>query len=190
LNKELSSHLYYEKFRSYFAGATGSLKERLEDLKLISNGTAIDEVSERLAGKNNRCHSIGEACKVIYSELCEYDWALRVNEEISELQRSTMGDDHINVARTYNNIGDKLRDQDKPEQASELHTKALTICQKTAWENPMLADTYTSMAKIIANVYSNLAIRLRKLEKSLTLHEKRSLRYAKNYQGTRTRVLK
>jgi hypothetical protein len=41
LDKKLKSHVYYEYFRSYFAGATGSLKERLDDLKLISDGAAV-----------------------------------------------------------------------------------------------------------------------------------------------------
>lgn len=41
LDKSLQSHDYYEYFRSYFAGATGSLEDRLEDLKAIINSGAV-----------------------------------------------------------------------------------------------------------------------------------------------------
>jgi tetratricopeptide (TPR) repeat protein len=164
LDKELTSHLYYEYFRSYFAGATGSLKERLEDLKLISNGTAVDEAFlNDLLSKTVDVTRLERLAKLFYSQLCEYDWALRVNEEILELQRNTIGDDHIDVASTYNNMGDILRDQGKPEQASELHTKALAICQNTTWEKPMLADTYNNMANAL--YYQG------KLEEALSLYE-------------------
>jgi hypothetical protein len=36
LGKELGFHQSYEYFRSYFAGATGSLEDRLGDLELMS----------------------------------------------------------------------------------------------------------------------------------------------------------
>jgi tetratricopeptide (TPR) repeat protein len=166
LNKELNSHMYYEHFRSYFAGATGSLKERLEDLKLISNGTAVDEAFlNDLLAKAVDVTRLDRLAKLFHFQLCEYDWALRVNEEILELQRITIGDDHIDVASTYNNMGDILRDQGKPEQALELHTKALAICQKSSGEKPlsMLADTYTNMANAL--YYQD------KLEEALSLYE-------------------
>ena len=42
LDEDLHSHSFYEYFRSYFAGATSSLKDWLAVLKLISDRGAID----------------------------------------------------------------------------------------------------------------------------------------------------
>ncbi|CAJ1946549.1 unnamed protein product [Cylindrotheca closterium] len=43
LEKQVHSHQYYEYFRSYFAGATSSLQERLDDLKLIDEGFSLQD---------------------------------------------------------------------------------------------------------------------------------------------------
>ena len=42
-SKQLHSHHYYEDFRKFFAGATDSLKDRLEDLEMSGEGGVLDD---------------------------------------------------------------------------------------------------------------------------------------------------
>jgi tetratricopeptide (TPR) repeat protein len=132
LEKSLESHKYYEFFRSYFAGATDSLKERLDDLKAISDGSDVDEeFLSRFLEKTTNVSRLQRLARLFYDTLCECDWAYQVFGSV-RLQRGSLGDCHVEAAQTYNCMGEILRDDGKSERAIELHQKALDICTESA----------------------------------------------------------
>ncbi|CAJ1968958.1 unnamed protein product [Cylindrotheca closterium] len=152
LENTLESHKYYEYFRSYFAGATDSLKERLDDLKAISDGSDVnEEFLSRFLEKTKDVSRLQRLARLFYNTLCEYDWAYQVYEHVLELQFGSLGDCHVEVAQTYNCMGEILRDDGKSELAIELHQKALDICTESALEagSQVWADTYNQMANAL-----------------------------------------
>jgi tetratricopeptide (TPR) repeat protein len=134
LDKELKSHDYYEYFRSYFAGATSSLKERLEVLKLISHGGAIDDAFLRelleTSGDEERLERLGVLFR---DQLCEYHWALQVYGKLFEIHVRKNGVRHPKVANTLSDIALVLKEQGKLDEAMELYTASLEICKERFW---------------------------------------------------------
>jgi tetratricopeptide (TPR) repeat protein len=151
INTQLKSHVYDEYFRSYFAGATDSLKNRLDDLKAISHGGAVDEsfLHELLENSTDevRLENFGDLfCK----QLCEYHWALELYRKALEIKKKILGEDHLDVADTYNMMAIVLRSQGKLDDAMELYGKALEIKKKTLGEDHSdAAGVYNNMANVL-----------------------------------------
>jgi hypothetical protein len=78
MDTQLKSHVYYEYFRSYFAGATDSLKDRIDDLKAISHGGAVDE---------SFLHELLE--NSTHVRLCEYHWALELYRKALKIKKKS-----------------------------------------------------------------------------------------------------
>jgi tetratricopeptide (TPR) repeat protein len=135
MDTQLKSHVYYEYFRSYFAGATDSLKDRIDDLKSISHGGAVDEsfLHELLENSTEevRLEKLGDLFR---KQLCEYHWALELYRKALEIYKKILGEDHLDVANTYNNIANVMESHGKLEDAMELYRKALKIKKKTLGE--------------------------------------------------------
>ena len=76
-----------------------------------------------------------------------------------------LGDDHPDVADTYNNMAVVYRNQGKYEEALAMHEKALSIyLKKLGDDHPDVADTYNNMA----GVYDKQG----KYEEALAMYEK------------------
>mmetsp|Transcript_20466 Transcript_20466/g.50163 ORF Transcript_20466/g.50163 Transcript_20466/m.50163 type:complete len:605 (+) Transcript_20466:98-1912(+) len=189
LDEELHSHQYYEYFRSYFAGGNDSLKDRLEDLKLIAGGGGggmtttttdssalirlLEEGFDRDVLINLPSHSylLQEArLDLLASYFChdlgEYKVALQLYIKLLEVRLIRSGPRHTAVRTMYNHIANIFRDQGKDDSAMTLYRRCLGMEQKLldTEQHTNIATTYKNMA----HVHYHRG----ELEKALQLYEK------------------
>jgi tetratricopeptide (TPR) repeat protein len=82
-------------------------------------------------------------------QLCEYHWALELYRKALEIYKKILGEDHLDVANTYNNIANVMESHGKLEDAMELYRKALKIKKKTLGEEHWsVASTSNNMANV------------------------------------------
>jgi tetratricopeptide (TPR) repeat protein len=174
MDTQLKSHVHYEYFRSYFAGATDSLKDRLDDLKAISHCGAVDEsfLHELLENSTDevRLEKLGDLFR---DQLCEYHWALEFYRKALEIKKKTLGEEHSDVANAYSNMAVVLRSQGKLDDAMELYRKALEIKKKTLGEDhSSVAETYNNMGLVLLDSQGNLDDAMELHRKALEIKKK------------------
>jgi CHAT domain-containing protein/tetratricopeptide (TPR) repeat protein len=80
----------------------------------------------------------------------EYVKAERCYQQVLELRRQALGEEHLETARAYNNLAGTLRDQGKYAAAQPLLDRALAICRKVLGEEHReTARTYGNLATIL-----------------------------------------
>ena len=135
------------RFSLDFDSAAYYIKERAS----LFNSTNIDFLNE--AGDFFRDYA------------CIYDEALLFYEKALELTKKEYGENHVDVATSYNNIASVYNSQGKYDEALELYNKALNILKSILGENHVyVAYTYNN----IALVY----VKQGKYEKALELYNK------------------
>jgi tetratricopeptide (TPR) repeat protein len=151
LNSELESHHYYEYFRSYFSGATTSLKERLDDLTMIGRGGELDDYLLHQLLERNEDEGRLERLGVLFEfSLCEYYWALGVYGRLFELRMQMHGPSHPLVAKTYIKLANVLQKQGKLDESMELYKASHAINTRTHGEEHLsVASIYDSMAMVL-----------------------------------------
>mmetsp|Transcript_38221 Transcript_38221/g.92488 ORF Transcript_38221/g.92488 Transcript_38221/m.92488 type:complete len:931 (-) Transcript_38221:16-2808(-) len=161
LSKELKSHTYYEYFRRYFAGATDALGGRLNDLKLISEGAALDEsFLTKMLEETSEEDRLLRLADLFDKQLCEHDWALRVLGRLLDIRIQQYGSDHYIIADSYNRLGDVLQKKGNLDEAMEAYEKALSVF------TGILKEGHSDFSGIIAEVNSVLRP-LAKLQEAL-----------------------
>jgi tetratricopeptide (TPR) repeat protein len=144
LDTELDSHKYYEYFRRYFAGATGSLNERLDDLTLISQGALVNKsFLNDLLEKSTDVERLERLANLFEKQLCEYDWALRVYGKLVELQSANLGANHPLTGGLYSNIADVLQSKGSMEESLNMYRKSLDICLRS------LGETHPAIVRLM-----------------------------------------
>jgi len=172
LDKELNTHLHYEYFRSYFAGATGSLKELLDDLKFVGEGAGTGEsFLDDLLAKSEDVIRLQRLAKLFETQLCEYDWALKVYNRILSIQQVKSGSStNTEVASTYRSMGSILREQNQLNGSMEMYLKALVIQRKLfGSEHLEVGITYKKMADVLY-FQEELDDAMEMYEQSLSIH--------------------
>jgi len=151
LDKMLKSHEYYEYFRHYFAGATHSLKDRLDDLKLISQGGDLDDyLLNELLERNENERRLERLGVLFEFSLCEYHFALGVYGKLFEIRLKKHGPRHPLVAKAYTNMANVLQKQGKLDEAMELYKASQEVNKRTHGEkHKSVANTYEHMAMIL-----------------------------------------
>ncbi|KAL3941946.1 MAG: hypothetical protein SGBAC_003774 [Bacillariaceae sp.] len=151
LTKSLHSHDFYEYFRKYFAGATESLKDRLEDLKMIGEGGVLDDaILKTLLEKGLDEDRLQRLGRLFRDQLCEYNWALRAYGKLLELQMENYGPESPVVADSYKDIAMVLNEQGRLTDAFELLQASLGIQIKIYGNTHIsIADTYRRMAMVV-----------------------------------------
>ena len=84
----------------------------------------------------------------MYKRLGEYNQAKELHEKALIIRKKIFGEDHADVATSYNNLASVYDSLGEYNQAKELHEKALIIYKKIFGEDH--ADVATS--------YNNLAL--------------------------------
>ena len=69
----------------------------------------------------------------LYESLGEYNQAKELQEKALTICEKIFGEDHADVAISYNNLALVYKSLGKYSQAKELHEKALTISKKIFW---------------------------------------------------------
>ena len=122
----------------------------------------LDDTSTgALARKGRVLNVTGE----VYHRLGEYNQAKELHEKALIIRKEIFGEDHADVATSYNNLALEYKRLGEYNQAKELHEKALIIRKKIFGEDH--ADVATS--------YNNLALVYRRLGEynhAKELHEK------------------
>lgn len=82
-----------------------------------------------------------------------YSQALAIRQQILELHRSVLGDDHPDTAASYSNVVGNLYAMGKVAEALPLAQKALAIDQNVLGENdPITARSYNNVAMMLSGL--------------------------------------
>ena len=124
-------------------------------------GNLDDNSTGAFARKGRVLNVSGE----VYHSLGEYNQAKELHEKALIIRKTIFGEDHADVATSYNNLASVYNSLGEYNQAKELHEKALVIRKKIFGEDH--ADVATS--------YNNLALvhnRVGEYIQAKELHEK------------------
>ena len=66
----------------------------------------------------------------MYHSLGEYNEAKELHEKALIIRKKTFGEDHADVATSYNNLALVYQRLGEDDQAKELYEKALIICKR------------------------------------------------------------
>ncbi|CAJ1957636.1 unnamed protein product [Cylindrotheca closterium] len=151
--KELSisshSHHYYEFFRKYFAGATDTLTDRLEDLKIVAGGDKLDGAFlNQLLEETGDLERLKRLADLFGDFLCEFQWTNKVYAKILKQQLADASqEDSFNIAMTINNLANNFQQQGKLKEAYSMYEQVLQL-NKTAFgeDHASIAVTLTNMA--------------------------------------------
>ena len=64
---------------------------------------------------------------IVYKNQGKYEEALAMYEKALSISLKKLGDDHPDVATTYNNMANSIQDQGKYDEALAMYEKALSI---------------------------------------------------------------
>merc|ERR1712023_529940 len=82
----------------------------------------------------------------VYDDQGKYDEALAMHEKSLSIRLKKLGDDHPDVASTYNNMANVYQKQGKYEEALAMYEKTLLIdLKKLGGDHPLIADTYENI---------------------------------------------
>ena len=86
---------------------------------------------------------------VVYKNQGKYPEALRMHEDVLEFRLKTFGPEHLDVAKTQNNIAIIFRQQGKYPEALEMYQKSLATKEKVlSPENLDVAATYGNLGNM------------------------------------------
>lgn len=121
----------YSFFRKFFAGATSSLKDRLDDLKFIYVGGTLKLLLENaMVPDENRLIRVASLFDI---HLCEWNLALRGYIKLAKLRRDKYGEEHELVADPYSAKAAVLLKLGKQKDASIAFAVALQIYTRKLW---------------------------------------------------------
>ncbi|CAJ1966754.1 unnamed protein product [Cylindrotheca closterium] len=148
---ELDSHSLYEYFRKYFAGATGKLKERLGDLKLVGGSEIMNsENLQDLLDETNEEYRLNRLATLFREYLCEFGVAFRVYCRLLHLQLEQYGEVHITVASTYYRMGRVLAEQGRLSEALKLYKVALRMFKEIhGKDHPTVPATFNDIGCVL-----------------------------------------
>ena len=108
----------------------------------------------------------------VYHRLGEYNQAKELHEKALIIRKKIFGEDHADVATSYNNLASVYYSLGEYNQAKELHEKALVIRKKIFGEDHAnVATSYNNLASVYNSLGEyNQAKEL--LEKALTIRKK------------------
>ena len=85
----------------------------------------------------------------VYNRLGEYNQAKKLHEKALMIYKTILGEDHADVATSYNNLASVYDRLGEYNQAKELHEKALTIFKKIFGEDHAdVATSYNNLASV------------------------------------------
>ena len=122
----------------------------------------LDDIS---AGAFARKGRILNVTGLVHHGLGEYNQAKELHEKALIIRKKIFGEDHADVATSYNNLASVYNSLGEYNQAKELYEKALTIRKKIFGEDH--ADVATSYNNL-ASVYNSLG----EYNQAKELHEK------------------
>ncbi|KAM7445597.1 hypothetical protein ABFA07_005863 [Porites harrisoni] len=90
---------------------------------------------------------------VIYKNLKEYNQAKELHEKALMISKKIFGEDHADVAGSYDNLASVYNNLKEYNQAKELREKAMTIRKKIFGEDhAVVASSYNNLASVYYNL--------------------------------------
>ncbi|KAL3944300.1 MAG: hypothetical protein SGBAC_001645 [Bacillariaceae sp.] len=155
---KLGSHKFYEFFRKFFAGATGTLQDRLNDLRMISTGGSSLNMSFLKSAIDNPIDTgnMKSLADLFENHVNDFKLAMIITNAIREQFEPT---------ELYSRMGTLFWRQSKLKEATVMYEKALDIqLQVNGPDHIATAQAYNNMANVL---YSQ-----GKLEKSMNMHRR------------------
>ena len=138
-------------------------------LPVVEHAIALDNATGALRTENYGL-MLGQMGYLLY-EQADYNNALFYMKRGMDIQKETLGEEHMEMATTYNNIGEVYRVQGDYDSALEYHQKALRIDEKAlGTEHPDTAIDYNNIGLVYCALgdYDNA---LEYYQKSLRIRE-------------------
>ncbi|XP_046854991.1 uncharacterized protein LOC124448023, partial [Xenia sp. Carnegie-2017] len=101
----------------------------------------------------------------VFYETGNYDKAIEFHEKALEIQKQSLGPNHVDVAGSLNNLGNVYKDTGNYDKAIEFHEKALEIRKQSLGPNHV--DVATSLNNL-GSVYRGTG----NYDKAIEFHEK------------------
>jgi tetratricopeptide (TPR) repeat protein len=84
---------------------------------------------------------------IVYYAQAKYPEALKLHEDVLAIRVAKLGLEHLDTAKTQNNIGAVYHAQGKLSEALEMWQKSLATKEKVlGHDHPSVADTYNKCA--------------------------------------------
>ena len=152
LAEKAETHLYYEYFRTYFAGNVDVVGERMAVLESLARGSSEGAATERLYAD---ALESGDECKLralddLLDKLSELDLRGKVCERLVGVAKENYGENTTDYAMALANLGELLRAKGETEKAEKKYREALKIYHETGG----------SSDKNVAAISNNLALNL------------------------------
>ena len=125
----------------------------------------LENIDETTSGASTRKARIFDMSGKVYEGIGRYNQARELHQKALMILKNICGEDHGDVATSYNNLASVYASLGEYNQAKELQEKALMITKKIFGENHAL----------VAKSYGNLALvyhRLGEYNQAKELHEK------------------
>ena len=85
----------------------------------------------------------------MYDNRREYSQGKELHEKALTIYKKIFGEDHADVATSYNNLASVYNSLGEYNEAKELYEKALTICKKIFGEDHAdVATSYNNLASV------------------------------------------
>ncbi|XP_046849334.1 uncharacterized protein LOC124442869 isoform X2 [Xenia sp. Carnegie-2017] len=89
----------------------------------------------------------------VLERFCNYKLATKVLDEITKIQTKVLGVDHIDVAYSYNKLGELLWKNGEYENAKDFHERAMEIQAKQIGPDHVnIASTYNNLGLVYYNM--------------------------------------
>ncbi|KAM7429374.1 hypothetical protein ABFA07_019768 [Porites harrisoni] len=125
----------------------------------------LENIDETISGALTRKARIFDMSGKVYSSIGRYNQATELHEKALMIKKKIFGENHADVAKSYNDLAVVYYSQGEYNQAKELLKKALMIRKKIFGENH---DDVTTYCNNLASVYT----RLGEYTQAKELHEK------------------
>jgi len=138
---ELGSHRYYEFLREYYDNSTGSLEERLEDLRMISDGGSLNlEFLKEVIQNPVGIERMNRLAILFLDHVNDYRLAMVIANATRE----------SDISNVHTQLGNILNKQGRLEDAMEMYLQDLDIrLEKLGSDHPDLQLAYGNIANVL-----------------------------------------
>jgi tetratricopeptide (TPR) repeat protein len=121
------------------------------DINTLDLASVDDTMLDELLETKMDLEQLERLAEMFCHQLCVYDWAHRVCLKLLKIQRTKLGNEHLDVAKTCMDIGSILHEYlGLPKEAVEMYTKALKIqVKKLGEEHTLVAATYVEIGNAL-----------------------------------------
>lgn len=158
------------KASTMMADAGIPIEERIDQVDKIY--AQADEMAREIGYEKDKYGRLLSLYARFLFDYARYDRAGEYYLKVVQMQRELLGDEHPDLASTYNDLGVLSSKRQNYEQAKEYYFKALSIRLKQLGENhPDTAESYCNLGVLYSNL-DNIQLALEYFEKAIAIRER------------------